>query len=173
MKTVLIICRSLSVFLFFAFSLTAHLALADELPSQRPELDEVLSVYADRNSNPKAYWQELYTKLLKQRFIEDEIIERERELYADANRRNYRRGTKRRRHRKAMLEAIARKGEVEDRLAEFQEKARRAGALPGWLYEVEGNWRESLVSPPAAARDGAGTNSGNEGRNPKFFENDQ
>lgn len=173
MNTVLAVCRSLSVFFLITLSLTAHLALAGEPPSERPSLDEVLSVYADRDYEPKAYWQERYTKLLQQRFIEDRVIERERELYADANRRNYRRGKKRHQHRDAMLEAIARKGEVEDRLAVFKEEARRAGALPGWLYEVEDSWRESLVSPPAATGDGADANSEDEGRNPRFSEKNQ
>lgn len=85
----------------------------------------------------KAYWQKRYASLLDEAEVLRETVERERELYADANRRNYRRGDKRHRHRKAMLEAAARLEVVERELEALPDEARRAGALPGWLREVE------------------------------------
>jgi len=85
----------------------------------------------------KEFWQKRYTTLLDEVDELRATIERERELYADANRRNYRRGNKRHIHREAMLEAAAKLEVVERELEALPDEARRAGALPGWFYEVE------------------------------------
>ena len=101
-------------------------------------MPEALAAESDAELNAqKEFWQARYTKLLDDADMLRETIERERELYADANRRNYRRGNKRHRHRTAMLEAEAKLEVVERELAALPDEARRAGALPGWLYEVE------------------------------------
>lgn len=155
-----------------AFWANAGLAAEPEAKSERVPLDEVLAVSTNADADPKSYWQELYRKLLRQRVVEEKVIEAERELYADANRRNYRRGTKRHVHRDAMLEAIARRGEVEERLVQFQEESRRAGILPGWLYEVEETWQDTPIALPsvgAASEEDPSDESERAGRNPIHF----
>ena len=103
----------------------------------------------------KDYWQDRYRTLLTKRAMLQDVIDREQELYADANRRNYRRGKKRHVHRNAMMEAQDELEGVEASLATIEDEARRAGALPGWLYEVEWELAErgGAGAPPAAADD--------------------
>ena len=110
----------------------------------------------------KAYWQTRYRELLSDQRELRALVAQERELYADANRRNYRRGKKRHVHRDAMLEAQAELAEVEQKLSTIEDDARRAGALPGWLYEVEIELEESARRPAIAA------GPGDEGRNPLY-----
>jgi len=93
-----------------------------------------------------------------------DVIERERELYADANRRNYRRGTKRHVHLEAVDVATKELGEVEAQLATFADDARRAGAPSGWLNEVEIELEDEARLPAIAA------GPGDEGRNPIYLE---
>jgi len=114
----------------------------------------------------KDFWQERYSSLLKRADSLEATVERERELYADANRRNYRRGTVRHVHRDAMLEAQAELAEVKAELAGIQEEGRRAGAMPGWFYEVE------LERESGPLRPGTETGPSDEGRNPLYLETD-
>lgn len=114
----------------------------------------------------RSYWQDRYRGLLTEASELRATIERERELYADANRRNYRRGRKRHIHRDAMLEAQDELARVESQLATIQEEARRAGALPGWFYEVEWQLEEE------AGRPAISSGPGDEGRNPLHLDDD-
>jgi len=93
-----------------------------------------------------------------------DVIERERELYADANRRNYRRGKSRHVHLEAVDVATKELGKVEAQLATFADDARRAGAPPGWLNEVEMELEDEARLPEIAA------GPGDEGRNPIYLE---
>jgi hypothetical protein len=122
---------------------------------------------ADTGSDPelrakKVHWQTRYRDLLSRQRELHAIIGTERELYADANRRNYRRGSKRHTHRKAMLEAQAKLEKVEQKLSTIEDDARRAGALPGWLYDVEMEFED------AARRPAVGAGPGDDGRNPLY-----
>lgn len=112
----------------------------------------------------KTYWQTRYRQLLSDRQELQALVARERELYADANRRNYRRGDKRHVHRDAMLEAQDQLAEVERALSTIRDDARRAGALPGWLNEVEFEFEESRERPAITA------GPGDEGRNPLYLD---
>ena len=160
-----------SVLLTFVLIVSAGVVSAIPPHLERRPLDEALAVTVDREADPKAYWQERYRTLLRQREIETLVIERERELYADANRRNYRRGRKRHVHRDAMHEAMVRRGLVEERLDAFREEARRAGVLPGWLYEVEETWRDVPIAAPVAVYETEDELPEElEGRNPLYFE---
>lgn len=114
----------------------------------------------------KDYWQERYRTLLERADALRETIAIETELYADANRRNYRRGKKRHVHRIAAEEARAELADVERELSTIQEEGRRAGALPGWFYEVELD-RAAVVRNPALAPE---PDDRDEGRNPRFVE---
>lgn len=127
-----------------------------------------LATTASDGHRGKDYWQERYAGLLKEADRLRATIERETELYADANRRNYRRGKKRHVHRVAAAEAREELARVEALLDQLPEDARRQGALPGWLYEVEERHAERRQAGDApAAQDPAET-----GRNPLFLESD-
>lgn len=113
----------------------------------------------------KAYWQTRYRGLHADVVRLRGDIARERELYADANRRNYRRGSKRHAHREAMMKAMAELGRVEADLATIEEDGRRDGALPGWFYEIDIELEDAGDGPnvPAAP--------GEDGGNP-FYDDD-
>ncbi|HEB90088.1 MAG TPA: hypothetical protein ENI85_10995 [Deltaproteobacteria bacterium] len=85
----------------------------------------------------KAYWQDRYRRLRKEAARLRREIEEARTAYAAANRRNYRRGPVRHEYRAKMLEAEKELSRVEAELSTLHDEARRAGALPGWLREVE------------------------------------
>ena len=125
---------TLALALVLTITLDAAPAFSDGGPAAAAP--DVVGVDAT-DDEAKSYWQEKYRSLLERRDELNEIVETERELYADANRRNYRRGKKRHIHRAKMLEAQAELEKVEAALAAFPDEARRGGALPGWLYEVE------------------------------------
>ena len=128
------------------------------------------SAYAlDESDSAKRYWQDRYRGLLTSADELRVVIARETELYADANRRNYRRGTKRHLHRVAAEEAREKLARVEQELATIKDEGRRAGALPGWFYEVEEE-REDVARNPALAPD---TTDPDAGRNPRFVHPDQ
>jgi hypothetical protein len=112
----------------------------------------------------KESWQSEYRDLISKAARLRDVIARERELYADANRRNYRRGQKRHVHLEAIDVATKELGEVEARLATFADDARRAGAPPGWLNEVEIDLEDETRLPAIAA------GPGDEGRNPIYRE---
>ena len=114
----------------------------------------------------KAYWQTRYTSLLDRAEQLRATVAEQTELYADANRRNYRRGQKRHIHRVAAEEARAELAEVERELSTLPDEARRQGALPGWFYEVEED-RSAIVRNPAPAPE---PDDRDEARNPRFFE---
>lgn len=116
----------------------------------------------------KTYWQNRYRNLLLDSARLRSEIDRERELYADANRRNYRRGNKRHVHREAFLEAQQELARVEAELATIKDEARRAGALPGWLYEVEFEMEDAEGRPGIAS----GPESEDDGRNPLYSDDD-
>jgi len=117
-------------------------------------------------SGPKAYWQERYRNLINRAAELRDIIETERELYADANRRNYRRGDKRHRHRIKLIEAEDQLEVIEAELETIKDDGRRAGALPGWFYEVESEL-EVLGGKPPVER-----GPGDRGRNPLYVEDE-
>ncbi|MFK7896701.1 MAG: hypothetical protein AB8G23_12745 [Myxococcota bacterium] len=117
-------------------------------------------------SGPKDYWQERYRDLVNRAKKLRQEIEKERELYADANRRNYRRGDKRHRHRLKLVEAEEKLNTVEAELATIKDDGRRAGALPGWFYEVE----DELG--PNGGGSAAERGPGDGGRNPRFEEDE-
>jgi hypothetical protein len=96
----------------------------------------------------KAHWQGLYRKALQDVARLKRDAARHREAYAKANRRNYRRGTARHDHRLKAEEAEKALALAEKKLADFADEARRGGALPGWLYEVEDEPVE-LANPPS------------------------
>jgi hypothetical protein len=108
----------------------------------------------------KESWQDEYRDLVTRADRLRDEIDRERELYADANRRNYRRGQKRHVHLETIDVATRELSEVEAQLATFAEDARRAGAPPGWLNEVEIELEDEARLPANAA------GPGDEGRNP-------
>ena len=141
-----------------AFALALALAAPPAIVSaSTPDQNEL--------SDSKAYWQERYRGLLTEAAELRVTIERETELYADANRRNYRRGKKRHVHRVAAEEAKAELARIEAELATIEDEGRRAGALPGWFYEVELELEEGVRRPPVAE------GPGDDGRNPLYLEN--
>jgi len=117
-------------------------------------------------ASEKNYWQTRYQTLLERADALRETIAIETELYADANRRNYRRGKKRHVHRVAAEEARAELANVESEFSTIKEEGRRAGALPGWFYEVEFD-RAAVARNPALAPK---PDDRDEGRNPRFVE---
>ena len=99
-------------------------------------------------ASEKAYWQERYRTLRSEAARLRQEVESAKEGYAAANRRNYRRGAVRHEYREKMLEAEKELARVERELAALPDEARRSGALPGWLYEVEA---EPVVVPKKAS----------------------
>jgi hypothetical protein len=109
----------------------------------------------------KLYWQTRYRDL---RTRADELratIDLARGLYASANRRNYRRGGQRHIQAEVMKAAASELEEVDAALASIEDDGRRAGALPGWFYEVERAAGEQ--GPEISA------GPGDEGRNPLYL----
>ncbi len=135
-------------------ALAASPVAAGDDPSSEPELRAT-----------KAYWQNRYRNLLRDAARLRSEVERETELYADANRRNYRRGKKRHIHREAAKEAEQELAKVEAELATIEDDARRAGALPGWLYEVEFEMQDAELRPGIAT---GPEQEQDEGRNPLY-----
>lgn len=133
---------------------------------------------ADASTDPdlramKTHWQSRYRNLLLDAARLRTIVERETELYADANRRNYRRGTKRHTHREAAAVAAQELVKVEAELATIEDDARRAGALPGWLYEVEFEMENGELRPEiAAGPDSEREQEPDDGRNPLYADED-
>ena len=154
--------RSLVAGVVVLLALTAPtLAAADDTTAD-PELRTM-----------KTYWQNRYRTLLRDAERLREAVERETELYADANRRNYRRGNKRHVHREAALEAEQELAKVEAALATIEDDARRAGALPGWLYEVEFEMEEAESRPGiAAGPEQERDEEADAGRNPLYLDDE-
>jgi hypothetical protein len=99
----------------------------------------------------KTFWQDRYRNLIRDAERLRKDVARERELYAAANRRNYRRGSNRHVHRAALEEASKELASVEAELATIDDEGRRAGALPGWFYQVENEIEESAKVPSVAS----------------------
>lgn len=127
----------------------------------------------------KEFWQSRFRELRQEAAVLKRDAAIEWELYADANRRNYRRGKVRHIHRDKALELEVKLAEVEEELNALPEAARRSGALPGWIREVESepvvlpppgpNALEEYRSMPSAPAD-AGEADDREGRNPIFVD---
>jgi hypothetical protein len=109
-----------------------------------------------------AHWQGRYRDLVGEAERLRGTIERERELYADANRRTYRRGTKRHVHRAAGAKAAEALAKVEAQLATIEDEARRAGVSRGWLNQIE------MELDDGARHPAVGAGPGDEGRNPLY-----
>lgn len=139
-----------AVVLALALALAAGPALANE-----PEV----------NTDP-VHWQNRYRALVEKARQLRAKVEVETELYADANRRNYRRGSKRHVHRQAAARAEAKLAKVEAELASMEDEARRAGVPRGWLHQVEIQLEDEARGPAVA------TGPGDEGRNPLHLESE-
>ena len=114
----------------------------------------------------QSHWQERYRSLVAETEILRAEIQHERELYADANRRNYRRGQKRHVHRIAAEKAEQELAKVQAQLATIEDDARRAGLGRGWLNQIEMELEDGYKRPAVAA----GSGSDIEGRNPLYLE---
>ncbi len=145
----------------FRCAVLAALAVVQFVPTAAAQSDPELAA-------SKEFWQVRYRTLLERADALRATIETETELYADANRRNYRRGNKRHIHLEAAEKARAELAEVEDELSTIKDEGRRAGALPGWFYEVELD-RAAIARNPALAPE---PDDRDEGRNPRFVEPD-
>ncbi|HKK50241.1 MAG TPA: hypothetical protein VKA74_01575 [Myxococcota bacterium] len=119
----------------------------------------------------KQYWQERYRMLLRNAALLERNARRSREDYAQAQRRNYPRGGARQRLLAQAAEAEAELRTVREEIEALRVEARREGALPGWLYEVED---EEIVVPEPAAPDGSDSSSDERdaGRNPLYLDDD-
>jgi hypothetical protein len=140
--------RSLFIGLVFVFLLAPIASRANEAEPQ----------------DTKAFWQNKYQGLIARAAELRGTIRTEQELYADANRRNYRRGPKRHIHQQAVKEATLELTKVEAELKTIKEDGRRAGALPGWFNEVEMEIEDTRRRPAISAGPGI------EGRNPLHLE---
>ena len=152
--------RKIVAFAIALLALAASPVAAEDDLSADPELRAT-----------KAYWQNRYRNLLRDAARLRADVERETELYADANRRNYRRGKKRHIHRDAAAEAAEELARVKAALATIEDEARRAGALPGWLYEVEFEMQDGALRPEIAA--GPEQQEQDDGRNPLYADEDE
>ena len=137
-----------AIFLGLAIAMVAVPAVAGE-----PEV-----------SAESAHWQDRYRDLVAETQRLRDTVERERELYADANRRNYRRGSKRHVHHQAGAKAADALAKVEAQLATIEDDARRAGAPRGWLNEIEMELEDEARRPAVAG------GPGDDGRNPLYLE---
>ena len=152
-----------------ALPLLMSLAIgAFELTSPHIAHAQVASI--ETSSEAKAHWQESYRKLRREAARLRQLVDRETTAYAEANRRNYRRGTVRHVHRKAALEAQQELAVVEAKLARFSDDAIKQGALPGWLYEVE----DEPVEIPDGNLDPDASDAEDDtaGRNPIYLDDD-
>ena len=117
----------------------------------------------------KEEWQDRYRALLQDAARLRHNANSARDNYRMAQRWNYPRGGARQKFLLQADEAERDLVRVESDLEKFRVDARRAGALPGWLYEVEEE--ERVVSEPAAPADASDPDL--EGRNPLYLEQDE
>lgn len=101
--------------------------------------------------NQKEYWQDRYRRLRQDAARLEFNAERARKAYTLSRRWNYPRGEARLKLFQQIEDAEAELESVRKEIAALPTEARRAGALPGWLYEVEA---EEVVIPKPAAPDG-------------------
>lgn len=146
-----------AVVLAFTF-VQGSVALADTEKVSAPETPAEIELRRER-----VRWQNKYRFLLTETARLRSEIQHESELYADANRRNYRRGSKRHFHRDAIDAAKRKLAELETELANFEDAARRGGALRGWLTQVEIELEDEARIPTVTA------GPGDEGRNPLYL----
>ncbi|HPG27612.1 MAG TPA: hypothetical protein PLW10_18405 [Myxococcota bacterium] len=157
-----LLARAASMLLLLALALA--ITPAPAAAQAEAEQDDLASMKAD--------WQSRYRRLLTR---QDELraeIELRKQLYANANRRMYR-GSVRQGQRDRMLEAETELAEIATKIESFMVDARRAGAYPGWLYEVEDEVAEARRNAPAAvAPDGPEDDEDDGGRNPLYDSDD-
>jgi len=117
----------------------------------------------------KEYWQERYRRLRQDAARLERNAERARKAYAMAQRRNYPRGGARQRLIQQIEDAETELESVRKEIEELPTEARRAGAMPGWLYEVED---EEVVIPEPAAADAVDAEEAEAraGRNPLYLD---
>ena len=121
--------------------------------------------------NQKEYWQERYRRLRQDAARLERNAERARKAYALAQRRNYPRGGARQKLSQQIEDAETELESVRKEIEELPSEARRAGAMPGWLYEVE---EEEVVIPEPAAPDAADAEEAEDraGRNPLYLDDE-
>ncbi len=139
---------------------------AIQVPDAQAQLAE-----DDDHQNQKEYWQDRYRRLRQDAARLERNAERARKAYALAQRRNYPRGGARQKLFQQIEDAEAELESVRQEIAELPTEARRAGAMPGWLYEVE---EEEVVIPEPAAADAidADETEDRAGRNPLYFDDE-
>lgn len=125
----------------------------------------------DAEGQLKEEWQLKYRNLLHDLARTKRNAAAGRKAYMKANRRNYPRGEARERILSDTEEAERMIGVLEARVEDLKVDARQAGVRPGWLFDVE---QEDFSRPlPAAkATDDEADPRDREGRNPRFFEDD-
>jgi hypothetical protein len=148
----------------------ATLAFAVGLPSALPVPAEAEPV--DALEAMKDEWQDEYRRLLQDADRLRRNASNARENYARAQRRNYPRGGARAEMLVEADQAERDLVEVEAQIEQLRLDGRRAGALPGWFYEVEDEPRGN----PQPASPGETTEASpedREGRNPLYLDQDQ
>ena len=143
------------------------LAFAVSLPAALPVPAEAEPV--DALAAMKDEWQDEYRQLLGEVDRLRRNARNARENYSRAQRRNYPRGGAR---EQMLAEAEEAEGDlikVEAQIEQLQLDGRRAGALPGWFYEVETEPRERL-QPSFPAEAAGPAPEDREGRNPLYLD---
>ena len=119
----------------------------------------------------KDEWQHDYRQLLQDAARLRRNSLNARENYARAQRRNYPRGGA----RQAMLveaeEAERGLAEVDAQIEQLRLDGRRAGALPGWFYEVDEETQEP-AQPAFPAEATEASPEDREGRNPLYLDSE-
>jgi hypothetical protein len=143
------------------------LAFAVSLSSALPTSAE--GQQADALQPTKDEWQADYRRLLQDADRLRRNAQNARENYARAQRRNYPRGGA----RQAMLieaeEAESGLVEVEAQIEQLRLDGRRAGALPGWFYEVDDE-PPGHTQPASPAETTELSPEDREGRNPLYLD---
>ncbi|MEE8163955.1 MAG: hypothetical protein V3T64_00150 [Myxococcota bacterium] len=157
--------RSISTSRLLAACVT--LAFAVSLPIALPRPAEGKPVDATQAMKDK--WQADYRRLLQDADRLRRNARNARENYVHAQRRNYPRGGAR---QQMLIEAEeAERGlvEVEARIEQLRLDARRAGALPGWFYEVDDEPR-GMAQPASPAETTGPSPDDRAGRNPLYLD---
>lgn len=135
-----------------------------------PSVGQAQNVSSDDTDMRKAYWQGRYRELRQEIARARREVETQKTAYAEANRRNYRRGSVRHVYYEAWKKAEGELARAEEEFATIEDDARRDGALSSWFYEIED---EPIVLQPAvppAGGDAAEESDEDAGRNPIFRE---
>jgi hypothetical protein len=139
-----------SVFATLAIGLLSGLPASLSLFVIQPSTAHAQVTGEEDLQNQKEYWQDRYRRLRQDAARLERNAERARKAYALAQRRNYPRGGARQQLFQQIEDAETELESVRKEIAELPSEARRAGAMPGWLYEVE---KEEVVIPEPAAPD--------------------